>query len=64
MNIRCISCGHNLLLDNSYDDFSGLLRCYVCDGLMEIKIADGQLQGLNMAQLPHRHAEAADSRKK
>jgi hypothetical protein len=62
MKIRCISCGHTLSMDDAYDDFAGLLRCYVCDSLMEIKTADGKLQGVNMAQLPYRHAEAPHKR--
>jgi len=52
MKINCISCGHNLSLDDAYGDFSGLVRCYVCGSLLEIKTKDGKLQSVNLAQMP------------
>jgi hypothetical protein len=57
MKINCISCGHNLSLDEAYDDFSGLVRCYVCGSLLEIKTTDGKLLGVNLAQIspPQQH---------
>lgn len=49
MKIICISCGHGLALDEAYDDFGGLIKCYVCGALLEIRTAAGKLQGLNIA---------------
>ncbi|MDQ7782299.1 MAG: hypothetical protein RDU20_05455 [Desulfomonilaceae bacterium] len=48
MKVICISCGHSLPLDKTYEDFEGLIRCYVCGALMEIKMSDGKLRGLNL----------------
>lgn len=70
MKVICISCGHGLPLDEAYDDFGGLIRCYVCGALMEIKMSDGKLQTLRLPDLsakPCRESEhgsngtAADS---
>lgn len=50
MKINCISCGHAVSLDEAYDDFAGLVKCYVCGGLLEIKTAEGKILSVNLAQ--------------
>jgi len=54
MKINCINCGHNFSLDDAYDDFSGLVKCYVCGGMLELKASDGKIQSVCPAVLPHR----------
>lgn len=54
MKINCISCGHNLSLDEAYDNFTGLVKCYVCGALLEIKTSEGKLQSVDLGRL-HRH---------
>ena len=51
MKIICISCGHGLALDECYNDFEGLIKCYVCGALLEIKTSEGKLQALNVRTL-------------
>lgn len=51
MKVICISCGHSLPLDAAYDDYGGLIKCYVCGALLEIKTSEGKLQALNMPGL-------------
>jgi hypothetical protein len=53
MKIICISCGHSLELDEAYDDFAGLIKCYVCGALLEIKMSEGKLQTLNLPTMSH-----------
>lgn len=43
MKIRCICCGHNLELGYAYDDYEGEIRCWVCGGILEIRMRDGFL---------------------
>lgn len=52
MKVNCITCGHSLNLDDAYDDFDGLVRCYVCSGLFELKTADGKVKSVKFAQVP------------
>jgi len=54
MKIICISCGHSLSLDEAYDDFAGMVKCYVCDTLLEVKTCEGKLQCVNFGVLPQR----------
>ncbi len=51
MKVICISCGHGLPLDETYEDYEGLIKCYVCGALMEIKMSEGKLQALNLPTL-------------
>jgi hypothetical protein len=44
MKVNCLSCGHNVVLDDAYNDFEGMLRCYVCSALLEVKTSDGKNQ--------------------
>ena len=52
MKINCVSCGHSIFLDDTYDDFEGLIKCYVCGGLFEIKTIEGKLKKVKFASTP------------
>ncbi|MFZ0451198.1 MAG: hypothetical protein WAL98_18325 [Desulfatiglandaceae bacterium] len=43
MKINCLSCGFKVDLDDVYDDYQGLIRCFACAAMMEIKTEEGQL---------------------
>lgn len=51
MKINCISCGHNLLVDDAYDDFEGLFKCYICGALLKMKTADGKIKSVSPVEL-------------
>jgi len=53
MKINCVSCGHSIELDEAYDDFEGLVKCYVCSGLLALTISDGKIRSVKVAELPH-----------
>ena len=36
-------------LDDAYDDFEGLVRCYVCGSLLEIKTVEAKLKSIKTA---------------
>ena len=63
MKINCISCGHSLSLDDAYEDFSGLVKCYVCGRLLEIKTSEGKLQSLSWGDIPQRTKQTASPRR-
>ncbi|MEM9558857.1 MAG: hypothetical protein AAF995_01005 [Planctomycetota bacterium] len=46
MRINCIGCGHRFDLDNSYDDYRGLMRCPTCAELLHIHIEDGMVRSM------------------
>ena len=51
MEINCLSCGFKLDLDDeAYSDYEGLAKCYVCSGLLEIRIADGKVKSVQLAE--------------
>lgn len=60
MKIICISCGHSLPLDEAYDDYGGLIKCYVCGALLEIKTLEGKLQALSLPSLQRSAGPASD----
>ncbi len=38
MKINCLSCGHNIDLDDAYaDHYEGEIKCYGCDATVEIR---------------------------
>jgi predicted RNA-binding Zn-ribbon protein involved in translation (DUF1610 family) len=41
MKINCLSCGHNIDLDDSYSDYEGLIKCYACGATLEVKLVEG-----------------------
>lgn len=52
MKINCLSCGHNMELDEAYDDFEGPVKCYVCGSLLEIKTVEAKLKGIKIPKNP------------
>ncbi|MBI4222496.1 MAG: hypothetical protein HY607_07415 [Planctomycetes bacterium] len=54
MKINCILCGHKFDLDDTYDDYEGDVKCWVCGGIMEINLQEGKLKYLK----PHHVSEA------
>ncbi len=52
MKINCVSCGHNIELDDAYDDFEGSIKCYVCGGRLDVKLSDGKIKSVRLAATP------------
>jgi hypothetical protein len=52
MKVNCIHCGHALDVGESYGTFDGLVRCYVCKGLMELKTDKGKVRAVRFIPLP------------
>jgi len=48
MNIRCLSCGHTIDLDEAYSDYEGQIKCYTCSALLEVKLSDSILRSVNL----------------
>ena len=48
MKVNCVSCGHNMMLDDAYDDFEGPIKCYVCGALLQVKTCDGKIKAVNL----------------
>lgn len=69
MKINCVSCGHSIFLDDAYDDFDGLVKCYVCSGLLHIKTAEGKIKAIGLASMERspqtvvKHSPAASKEK-
>ncbi len=49
MKLNCISCGHFMILDDSYEDYEGLIKCNVCACLLQVKNCDGKIKAVNFA---------------
>ena len=50
MKINCLSCGHNIDLDDSYSDYEGVIKCYACDALLEVKISEGNVKSVEFQE--------------
>ena len=58
MKINCILCGHNFVLnDDTYNDYEGEVKCWVCGGILEINLQEGKLKSLK----PHHVLEETRS---
>jgi hypothetical protein len=49
MKINCLSCGFKVDLDDMYDDFEGPIKC-LCGALLEVRIEEGMLKGIRLAE--------------
>ena len=51
MKLNCISCGHNIDLDDSYGEYQGLIKCYVCNAVLSVKIEEGNIKSVDLRNL-------------
>lgn len=49
MKLNCVGCGHKIDLEDGYDDFSGVIRCYVCGNLNSVTISGGKIRSAALA---------------
>jgi hypothetical protein len=49
MKLNCLSCGHTLDLHEDYDDYEGLVKCYVCGALLMIRTEEGNIKRATFA---------------
>ncbi len=66
MKINCLSCGHNIELDEAYaDHYEGEIKCFGCNAILEIRTEQsavrsvrrsgstaGQAAGTDQARIP------------
>jgi hypothetical protein len=50
MKLNCLSCGHSLDLHRDYDDYEGLVKCFVCGALLTIRTEDGHVKRVTFTQ--------------
>ncbi|MDP8240868.1 MAG: hypothetical protein P9X24_17405 [Candidatus Hatepunaea meridiana] len=63
MKINCLSCGHKLDLDETYNDYEGQIKCFVCGALLEIKSEDGAIKSQKFVKIVRPSVEEAMERK-
>ena len=52
MKINCLSCGHNVELSEAYDDYTGVVKCFVCAALLEIRAEEGNIRSVQLTNSP------------
>jgi len=57
MRIICLSCGHKVDVDNTYDDYEGQIKCVVCGALLKIKTEEGKLKSVDIVTSGKKHSE-------
>lgn len=62
MNIRCLRCGHTIMLGAAYDTFAGPVRCVVCKQLLKVRIEGGHLRAIELEQKPAAPARATSAK--
>jgi len=49
MKVNCLSCGHQVELDDAYEEYEGPVKCWVCGSLLVIKSEGGRLRSVRPA---------------
>ena len=58
MRINCLCCGHKVDLDYAYDDYEGVVKCFVCQATLEIRTEQGNIKAVKQVSIvPRRSAE-------
>lgn len=51
MKVNCVSCGHKIDLDDAYEDYEGQVKCYACNGLLEIRTQEGKIKSVQLQRI-------------
>ena len=54
MKINCLSCGHNVGLDDAYDNYEGQVKCFACRAILKIKTEEGDLKSVEFVKIAPR----------
>ncbi len=46
MKVNCLSCGHSVDLRDSYDDYQGQIKCFVCGAVLAVRTEDGEIKSV------------------
>lgn len=58
MKVNCLSCGHNIDLDEAYSDgYEGEIKCFGCEARLEIRTEQNALRSVRMAPGPSTNEE-------
>jgi ribosomal protein S27E len=52
MKINCISCGFKIDLDDVYEDYNGIIKCFTCEALLQISTEGGKLNFVKFMATP------------
>lgn len=57
MKINCLSCGHNIDLDDAYGDhYEGQVKCFGCEARLEIHTEHGAIRYVHLLNVPPQEA--------
>lgn len=68
MKVICLSCGFKIDLDQAYDDYDGLVKCFACGALLAVRTEAGSIKSMLLAapasavQPEHRREHASSAR--
>ena len=52
MKVNCLCCGHNVALDEAYDDYEGQIKCFACRAILRIRTEEGSLKSVEFVEVP------------
>lgn len=59
MKINCLSCGHNVSLDDAYSDYEGKIKCFACSAVLEIKLDQGNIKSVKILKSARNESQAS-----
>ena len=57
MRVICLTCGHKVEIDSSYNNYEGQVKCLVCGSLLQIKAEEGEIKSVSMVKAGKRPSE-------
>jgi DNA-directed RNA polymerase subunit N (RpoN/RPB10) len=62
MKVNCLSCGHNIDLDESYGDYEGAIKCYACGAIVEVKLSEERVKSVKLLERTGRAATEVENK--
>ena len=53
MKINCLSCGHNIDLDEAYaENYEGRIKCFACNATLELRTEQSAIRYVRFPDVP------------
>jgi hypothetical protein len=61
MKVNCLGCGQYIVLDESYRDYEGAIKCNACGATVDVNLSDGKVRSETVPEQTGLDADAGET---
>ena len=57
MKVNCLGCGQYIVLDESYRDYEGEIKCNACGTVLDVNLSEGKIRSETLPEQTEHDAD-------